>query len=81
MKLDDAKRIQELLTNKEINEKVLNAWKSGSGLMLSVNCLGTSTFYTKPGHGLSTCDEQFERDIVAALEAQIKRLDDQIAAL
>ena len=80
MKLDDAKRLQKLLTNKEINEKVLNGWKSGSGLTLYVTCLGSSTFYSKPGYGTSTCDELFEKDIVAALEAQIKRLDDQIAA-
>lgn len=72
MKLDDAKKLQELLTNKEINEKVLNGWKSGSGLSLYVTCLGSSTFYTKPGDGISTCDELFEKDIVAALEAQIK---------
>lgn len=81
MKIEDAKKLQELMTNREINEKILNGWKSSSGLSLYVTCLGSSTVYTKPGFGKSTCDELFERDIVAALEAQIKRFDDQIAAL
>ena len=79
MKIDDAKKIQELLTNREINEKVLKSWKSDASA-LYVTCLGSSTFYSKPGQGRSTCDELFVKDIEAALEAQIKRLDDQIAA-
>ena len=79
MKIDDAKKIQELLTNREINEKVLKLWKSDASALF-VTCLGSSTFYSKPGQGISTCDELFAKDIEAALEAQIKRLDDQIAA-
>ena len=80
MKIDDAKKIQELLTNREINEKVLKLWKSDASV-LYVTCLGSSTFYSKPGQGRSTCDELFAKDIEAALVAQIKRFDDQIAAL
>lgn len=79
MKIEDAKKIQELLTNREINEKVLKLWKSDASALF-VTCLGSSTFYSKPGQGISTCDELFAKDIEAALVAQIKRFDDQIAA-
>lgn len=80
MKIEDAKTVQRLLTNREINEKILNSWKSDASCALYVTCLGSSTFYNKPGFGISTCDEQFAKDIEAAIEAQIKRLDDQIAS-
>lgn len=69
------------MTNREITENVLNNWRGDLGLMLTVTCLGNSTSYTRPGHGRSTCDELFAKDIEAALVAQIKRFDDQIAAL
>ena len=81
MNLDKAKKLQELCTNLEINEKVLNNWRSELGLMITISCLGNSTYLTKPKQGISTCDDEFRQDLENALEAQIQRIKNQIAAI
>lgn len=78
MDLDNAKKLQELCTNLEINERVLNNWRSELGLMITISCLGNSTYLTKPNSGACTCDDEFRQDLENALEAQIQRIKDQI---
>lgn len=81
MNINDTKKLQELCTNLEINEKVLSNWRSELGLMITISCLGNSTYLTKPGNCKCTCDDEFRQDLERALEAQIQRIKNQIATM
>lgn len=84
MNIDKAKELQELCTRHEITKLVLDSWKSDASLSLTIMCLGymldvkkdNGTKPAYPGIG----DEQLAQDIEAALEAQLQRLENQIAS-
>lgn len=84
MNIDRAKELQELCTRHEIVKLVLDSWKSDASLSLTIMCLGymldvkkdTGIKLAHPGVG----DEQLAQDIEAALEAQLQRLENQIAS-
>lgn len=84
MNIDKAKELQELCTHYEIVKLVLDSWKSDASLSLTIMCLGymldvkkdNGTKPTHPGIG----DKQLAQDIEIALEAQLQRLENQIAS-
>lgn len=84
MNLDDAKRLQELCTRHEIVKKVLDNWRSDASMVLTITCLGNS-LDVKKDVGLRFAypaigDNELAQDIEAALEAQVQRLENQIAS-
>ena len=84
MNIDDAKQLQHLCTRHEIVKKVLDNWKSDASVVLTLMCLGNMLDIKKdigipfanPGIG----DDELARDIEAALEAQLQRIENQIAS-
>jgi len=84
MNIDDAKQLQQLCTRHEIVKKVYDNWKSDASVVLTIMCSGNmldvkkdiGTPLAHPGIG----DNQLAQDIEAALEAQLQRLENQIAA-
>lgn len=84
MDIDKAKELQQLCTRYEIVKMVYDNWKSDSSIALTIMCSGNMLDVKKdigipfahPGIG----DNELAQDIEAALEAQLKRLENQIAA-
>jgi hypothetical protein len=84
MNLDDAKRLQELCTRHEIVKKVLDNWRSDASMSLTIMCLGNMLDVKKdlgiPFAHPAIGDNELAQDIEAALEAQVQRLENQIAS-
>ena len=81
MNIEDAKKLRTLSMNYEIIETFLKAWKESQSTMLLMcgsNMLDLKHDKIGPP---PTGDDELNRDIEKALEAQLERLKNQIAML
>ena len=81
MNIEDAKKLRTLSMNYEIVEAFLKAWKEPQSTMLLM--CGSNMLDLKTGNigPQPTGDNELNRDIEKALEAQLERLKNQIAML
>ena len=81
MNIEDAKKLRTLSINYEIIETFLKAWQKNRSTMLLM--CGSCTLNLKQDKigPPPTGDDELNRDIEKALEAQLERLKNQIAML